>query len=163
MNKIPVTPIPWTRPELGVYKSDLTRIGAKDGDWVGVEYNGKTIDMKVRARVKKEGWADNLIWIGKDQREPLNLPDISACTETSPPKDVKVDIWKHQFPKGQDLARIYAAAVTLVLTVLGVVLQGTLGLLPKGDPLQIPVGIALISVAIIGALAAFAAVVFQRQ
>jgi hypothetical protein len=52
-NKIPVTPVPWPRPVLGIYKNNLNRIGAKDGDWVGVKYKEKKINIKVRERSQK--------------------------------------------------------------------------------------------------------------
>jgi hypothetical protein len=46
--KIPMTPVPWPRPVLGISKNNLDRIDAKEGDWVGVKYKGKKTNIKVR-------------------------------------------------------------------------------------------------------------------
>jgi hypothetical protein len=169
-NKIPVTPVPWPRPVLGIYKNNLNRIGAKDGDWVGVKYKEKKINIKVRERSQKKGWPDDLVWIGKNERDLLKMPDISNCTPTTPPPpDIKLHIWVHFWPRGQDLFRIVFATITLVLTTVAAILQGVLASLPtpepgaSPDPLAIYIGITLITFAILGAIGAWVTAVLQKQ
>jgi hypothetical protein len=168
--KIPVTPVPWPRPVLGIDKNNLDRIGAKEGDWVGVKYKGKKINIKIRERPKNVHWPDDLVWIGKNERDLLQLPDISKNTpDNPPPKETKLHIWKHFWPRGSDLFRIVFATITLVLTTIGAILQGILKMLPEpapgvpADPLTFYIGATLVAFAILGAIGAWVTTVLQKQ
>jgi hypothetical protein len=100
----------------------------------------------------------------------LRLPDISNNTpDNLPPKELKIYIWRHFFPRGQDLFRIVFATITLVLATTGAILQGVLASLPtpepgaSPDPLAIYIGITLITFAILGAIGAWVTAVLQKQ
>lgn len=159
------TPLPWLKPVLGIYKSDLDRIGAKNGGWVGVKYqdSGKTISIKTQEREQRTGWPDNLVWIGKQERIDLGLPDISDRRVGNPPEELKVHIWAHFFPRGGDLFRVLFAFITFGFTTSAATLKTISFLLPETDPLQIYIGAALYIIAILGAIGALLTVFLQKQ
>jgi hypothetical protein len=150
--------------DVGICDNDLSRIDAKEGDWLRIEYDGQGTNAQVTKVPRKEGWASNIIFMKKAIRDKMKLPEnienkISDSRATKP-SDVYMNVWKHTLPRGQ---RFYTAIVTLILTVFGALFKGATEFLPDSDPLKFPFGIATLLIVIIGAVGAFVAVVFLEK
>jgi hypothetical protein len=113
-----LTPVPGNQPGLGIYDKDLKRLGAKEGNWVGVKYNGKTTSAMVRIVHQTAGWPDHLAWVYKTQQEELGLSTISGNDPTHPPQNVELVVWKHMFTRSKQL--LPAVGVFALLTVTAI-------------------------------------------
>jgi hypothetical protein len=161
MKRAPVelTPIPGDKPEVGIFKSDLTRLGAKKGDWIGVKYNRKSISAEVREVDKSPNFHDHLIWINKAQRDKLELPDISENDPLNPPKNIELTVWKHTLPRNPLL---YLAVATFLILAMLSVMQTFVqaGIFPQ---YKTQFGLGLLALSIISAGITAYGVYSQRQ
>ena len=122
------TPIFGTKKGLGLYEDDIAKLKAKPGDWVGIEYNGKTTSTYLREipRYPELNWKDNVAWIHPDDAKELDLKGIGD-SPIKPILGFSIKVHRHSLPRSKLLYLAIATFITgAIATVLGILVQGKL-------------------------------------
>ena len=161
MSDVKLRPVPWDKKgEFGIVSTKLDALKAKEGDWVGVLYNGKSTSAQVKKVKRESDWPENLIWISSKEQEELGLPDISKNDPVNPPPSgLEVKVWKHMFTKSKLL---FPAAATFVMLVVALFLNAFVqgGLLPE---YKTAFGVVLLGLGMVSAAVTAYGVYTQKQ
>jgi hypothetical protein len=161
MSDVKLRPVPWDKKgELGIVSTKLDALRAKEGDWIGVLYNGKSTSAQVKKVKRESAWPENLIWISPTEQEELGLPDISKNDPVNlPPSGLEVTVWKHMFTQSKLLL---PAAATFVMLLVGLFLTAFVqgGIFPG---LKTAFGIVLLGLGVVSAATTAYGVYTQKQ
>ena len=111
---------------LGLYHSDIDKLGAKEDAWVKIEYNNHSAATQLRVVDREPGWPDDVAWVHPDEAKKLTgLPKLDVDTDPVKVQGYpKINVKTLLFPRSTTLYLvIFAAVFGGIAAVLGGVAQ----------------------------------------